>query len=142
MKINFLGSDILFKLSDTSKKLVKVMLAVCLIALGAGVIVTGIRFPGETFKYVYGVVFGTIFAVLKLMLLERSINKSVNLPEGQAQNYIRLHYMLRYFLTGAVLVVAAVKGLSVLIGVVICLMSLRPAIHIVNRQMKKQENCE
>ena len=118
------------------------MLAVCLIALGAGIIITGIWFPGEVFKYVYGVVFGTIFAVLKLMLLERSINKSANLSEGQAQNYIRLHYMLRYFLTGAVLAVASLKGLSVLIGVFVCLMSLRPSIHIVNWQMKKQKKFE
>ena len=132
----------MFKLSETSKRLVKVMLAVCLIALGAGIIITGIWFPGEVFKYVYGVVFGTIFAVLKLMLLERSINKSANLSEGQAQNYIRLHYMLRYFLTGAVLAVAALKGLSVLIGVFVCLMSLRPSIHIVNWQMKKKKKFE
>ena len=126
----------MFRLSDTSKRLVKVMLAICLIALGGGIIVTGIWFPGEIFRFSYGVVFGCIFAVLKLILLERSLNKSVNMPEGQAQNYIRLHYMLRYFLTGVVLAVAAVRGISALIGVVICLFSLRPAIFIVNRQMR------
>ena len=126
----------MFKLSDTSKRLVKVMLAICLIAFGCGIIVTGIWFPDEIFKFAYGVLFGCIFAVLKLILLERSLNKSVNMPEGQAQNYIRLHYMLRYFLTGVVLAVAAVRGISALIGVVICLFSLRPAIFIVNRQMR------
>lgn len=130
----------MFKLSDTSKRLVKVMLAVSLIGLGVGVIVTQIWFPSETFKYVYGIVFGMVFSVLKLMLLERTLNKSANFPEGQAQNYVRLHYMLRYFLTGAVLVVAAVKGgVSSILGVVVCLASLRPAVHIVNWQYKKQE---
>ncbi len=126
----------MFKLSDTGKRLVKVMLAICLISLGAGIIITGIWFPAETFKFIYGMVFGTIFSVLKLMLLERSLNKSVNLTEGQAQNYIRLHYMLRYFLTGAVLAVAAIQGgISAVVGVFICLFSLRPAIFIVNKRM-------
>ena len=139
MKFNLLDVLIMFKLSDTSKRLVKVMFAVSLIGLGIGIIVTQVWFPLETFKYVYGIVFGMIFSVLKLVLLERTLNKSVNFSQGQAQNYVRLHYMLRYFLTGAVLVVAAVKGISALIGVVVCLMSLRPAIHIVNWQYKKQE---
>ena len=139
--INFGEVIFLFKLSDTSKKLIKVMLAICLIALGAGVIVTGIWFPDKIFKYVYGIIFGTLFAVLKLILLERSITKTANMAEGQAQNYMRLHYMMRYFLTAAVLVVAALKDrdLSVFIGVFLSLMSLRPAIHIVNWQMKKTE---
>jgi len=131
----------MFKLSDTGKRLVKVMLAISLVAFGVGVIVTQLWFPGETFKFVYGVVFGSVFSVLKLVLLERTLNKSVAFSEGQAQNYVRLHYMLRYFLTGAVLVVAALKGgITAVIGVVICLASLRPAVYIVNWQFKKQEN--
>lgn len=128
----------MFKLSETGIKLVKVMLAICLIGLGIGIIVAGIWFPGEIFNFAYGVFFGTIFSVLKLMLLERSLKKSVNMPEGQAQNYVRLHYMLRYFLTGAILAIAALKGFAVLIGVVVCLFSLRPAIYIVNWRMKKK----
>lgn len=119
-----------------------VMAAICTAALGIGVIITGIWFQGEIFKYIYGIIFGTAFSILKLLLLERSINKSLNLSQGQAQNYIRLHYMIRYFLTAAVLVIAAIKGLTVLIAVFICLMSLRPAIHIVNWQMKKNEKAQ
>ena len=130
----------MFKLSETSKRLVKVMLAISLIGFGLGIIVTKVWFPNETFKFIYGIVFGTIFAILKLMLLERSLNKSVNYVEGQAQNYIRLHYMLRYFLTGVVLAVAAIQGISAVVGVVIPLMSLRPAVHIVNYKLKKYDN--
>ncbi len=132
----------MFKLSDTSKRLIKAMVAICLIVIGIGIIITQIWFADETFKFIYGAIFGTIFAVLKLILLERALNKSVNFSEGQAQNYIRLQYMLRYFLSGVILAVAALQGLSVVLGVAVCLMSLRPAVHIVNWQMKKGEQIQ
>ena len=126
---------------DTRKKLIKIMLAFSLISLGAGIIITQIWFPTQTFKFVYGIFFGTIFSVLKLILLEKTLSKSVQFSQGKAQNYVRLHYTLRYFLTGVVLAVAALKGgISAVIGVIVSLFSLRPAVYIVNRQYKKSEN--
>ncbi len=132
----------MIRLSDTGKRLVKVMLALDLVCFGIGIIITSLWFPDETLKYTYGIIFGCVFSVLKLLLLERTLNKSVDLSGGRAkaQNYVRLHYMLRYFLTGAVLVVAATRGISALIGVFVCLVTLRPAIHIVNHKINPKED--
>lgn len=129
----------MFSLSDTSRKIIKVMVSISLIALGVGIIVASIFFKGQVFSYSKGLVFGTIFAVLKLILLERSLSKSVDMNRAKAQNYVRLHYTLRYFLTGAVLAVAALQGFACLIGVIIGLVALRPAVYIVNSMYNKQD---
>lgn len=131
----------MIKLSETGKQLIKVMLSLDLVCFGIGIIVTALWFPNEVAKFTYGVVFGGVFSILKLLLLERTLSKSVDLSGGRAkaQNYVRLHYMIRYFLTGAVLVVAATIGISAIIGVFICLVTLRPATHIVNYKLKDRE---
>lgn len=131
----------MFNISDTGKSIIKIIAALALIALGVGVFVTQVWFKETTpFVYAKGLLFGTIIAVMKLILLDRTLSKSVNMPPARAQNYVRLHYTLRYFLTAVVLVVAALNSSVNLVGVIIGLVLLRPAIYIVNMSQNKRDN--
>lgn len=119
------------KLSYTCKKIILVMTAISLTALGIGSI-----FTNDLLSYTKGILFGTLFAILKVILLERTINKSVDMPSHNAQNYARLHYTLRYFLTGVVLAIGALEPSISFIGVVIPILTLQPAVYIVNTMYK------
>lgn len=116
--------------------MIVVMAALSFIFFGAGLF-----FVDDVFAYAKGIIFGTLFAVLKLVLLERTLSKSVDMPKGNAQNYARLHYTLRYFLTIVVLAVAAIEPSISLLGVVLSLITMRPAAYIVSR-MKDVNNSD
>ena len=126
----------MIKISDISKKIMLKMGAVCFLALGIGAIIIG---TDNLSYYAWGLGFGLVFSILKLLLLEKTIDKSVDMPVNNAENYVRLHYMMRYFLTGAVLIVSALINIYTMIGVIIAVFSLRPAIFIVNRQLNKMD---
>ena len=51
-----------------------------------------------------GVIIMTAVNVFKIFLLERTVNATVDIDNIDAgRNYVRLQYLLRYFITGAVL---------------------------------------
>lgn len=122
------------KLSDVSKKIIITLLAISLVAFGIGAFIVN-----DIIAYAKGLAFGTLFTILKLILLERTLNKSINMPAANASNYARLHYMMRYFLTGVVLVVSALEPSINMFGVIIGLIILRPAVYIVNIKTEKVE---
>ena len=69
----------------------------------------------------------------KIMLLEKAVNRSVDMPPADAQNYMRLNYMSRYFLTGIVVFVALVSDWISLLGVVLGLFAFTPATFITGK---------
>jgi hypothetical protein len=83
--------------------------------------------------FTLGIVFSGVFVILKLMLLEKAVNKAVDLSPEDSKNYMRMHYMSRYFLTGVVVVVAVfAEGIS-LFGVILGLFALTPAAFIAGK---------
>lgn len=123
------------KLSDTSKQIILFMIAIALVFMGIGAfIISSGKVP-----YIKGLLFGTIFSILKLILLEKTLNKAMDMNIKNASNYTRLHYSLRYFLTGVVLVVAALDEGMNLIGTIIGLLTLRISVYLVNIKMAKAE---
>lgn len=126
----------MIKISEISKKIMLIMTAICLTALGIGAMIIDMN---NISHYIWGLLFGLVFSIFKLLLLEKTLNKSVDMTAGNAENYARLHYMMRYFLTGAVLVISALIDIHTMIGVIIAVFSLRPAIFIVNRQINKMD---
>lgn len=125
-------------LSDTSKSIMVCIVAVSAVALGVGVF-----FAADAWVYFKGLAFGTIITLLKTVLLERTVNKALDMNKHKADSYMRLHYMLRYTITGVVLVVAALEDSISLIGLIIGLLAMRPAVYIVswrmNNNQKKQK---
>lgn len=112
-------------LMDTSKRILAITLLLSLACFAIGAF-----FVTDILAYAKGLAFGTIFSVLKWILLERSIKKSLDMAPNAASAYISLHYMLRYLLTGVVLVVSALEPSINLYAAIIGIFIPRPAIFI------------
>lgn len=85
----------------------------------------GIFFGSNKVSWTLGVVFGLAIALLKLRLMEVAFSKAVAMPEAKARSYIQIHYMLRYLITGIVLLVAALQSSISLMGVFVGLFSMK-----------------
>jgi len=89
------------KLSRTSKYMV------LMIGVAALVIIIGgaIYFRSVTSLYfAFGVILTSALNVLKVYLLERTIQKTLEMNDpSSGKNYVKLQYLLRYVLTGVVL---------------------------------------
>jgi len=58
----------------------------------------------EAIYFAFGAILTSALNVLKVVLLERTVKKAVDIEEPETgKNYVRLQYLLRYFLTGIVL---------------------------------------
>ena len=66
--------------------------------------------------YIFGVLLTSAINVLKVKMLDDAAAKAVDMESRGAANYIRLQYLLRFFLTGAALVVAALTPVLNLLG--------------------------
>ena len=77
----------------------------------------------------------------KFLLLERTVKKTLDMSEPDSgKNYVRLSYLIRYFLTGAVLIAAGLIGyftphISIVLGAIFGLFTMQIAVVIV-RHMK------
>ena len=91
-------------LSLPSRKMISV---ICISAL---VIITGGAIAYHSIEAVYfalGVILTSALNVLKILLLERTVKKVSDMEEPDSgKNYVRFQYLLRYFLTGLVLLAA------------------------------------
>ena len=59
--------------------------------------------------FAFGVALTSGLNVFKIKLLERAVNKTLDIEDkSSGGNYIRLQYLLRYFMTGVVLVVVGI----------------------------------
>ena len=101
--------------------------------------VVGILIVNDKKAFTMGIAFGLIFSILKLMLMQNSIKKSVLMPEAKAQKYANVQYMIRYVLTGAVLLVAALEPTINIIGVFLGLLSMKVGAYIQILMIKKSE---
>lgn len=106
---------------------------VMLVTIGAvGIIcmLLGLWFNPEPIVWTKGVLFGTIVTMIKWNLMKNTITKSVDMPEAKATNYTMLHYGLRYLLTIAILVVAALEPSISLIGTFVGLLTMKIATYV------------
>lgn len=101
--------------------------------------IIGIIVVDDVKGFTMGILFGLIFSILKLMLMKNTIKKSVLMPEGKAQKYANVQYMIRYILTGIVLVVAALEPSISLLGVFLGLFSMKAAAYMQLFIIKKNE---
>ena len=89
------------------------------------VYIIGILIVNNKLSWTLGITFGLVFSVLKLKLMEKTITKCLTMPEGKAQKYANIQYMIRYILTGVVLVIAALEPSINLLGVFFGLISMK-----------------
>lgn len=101
--------------------------------------IVGILIVNDKKAFTMGIAFGLIFSILKLMLMQNSIKKSVLMPEAKAQRYANVQYMIRYVLTGVVLLVAALEPTIDILGVFLGLLSMKVGAYIQILMIKKAE---
>jgi len=100
----------------------------------------------EALYFAIGVLLTSALNVFKVVLLERTVKKVVDMEQPDAgKNYVRLQYLLRYFLTGLVLLAAGLVSVYVkppfinIWGAVAGLFTLQIAV-IAVRSMKLDES--
>ncbi len=112
-------------LSQTANKLI-----LCVIALSALICGVSIVFFNNL-NFCGGVLFSTFFVIIKLIITEKSIKHSIELDTKSADNYMKAQYAFRYFLTGGVLIAAALFDQINLYGAVVGVVLAQPAGYIV-----------
>ncbi len=122
-----------FQLSEAGRKMILIIAALFLVALGVGLVFK----LAPAFIYFKGLLLGSLFAALKVLMLERTLSKAVNMEPKSATNYSRMHYTLRYFLTGLMLAVAALEPSISFLGAVIGLFTFTAAAYSVNFFLKR-----
>ena len=101
--------------------------------------IIGILVVNDAKSYTKGLLFGLIFSILKLLLMKNTIRKSVLMPEAKAQKYANVQYLIRYVLTGIVLVIAALEPSISILGVFIGLISMKIAAYLQLFTIKRNE---
>lgn len=89
------------------------------------VYVAGLLVVTNYLSWTLGITLGLIIALLKLKLMENTFKKAVSLSENKAKGYTQKQYMIRYLLTGAVLLIAALTEDISLLGVFFGLISMK-----------------
>ena len=123
------------KLSDTTKSLMKGTIILC----GFG-LVLGVFFAPQPIFYAAGVVLGCFMSLFKLILLEKAVNKSINSQnKARAAAAMRSGYVIRYFLTAAVLAgTAFIMGVSGILGALVGAVALTLSASFVKIFTKKE----
>lgn len=103
----------------------KNFMLICMILFSLIVYIIGILLVADKLGWTLGITFGLVFSLLKLKLMQNTIAKAIAMPEGKAQKYANVQYMIRYILTGVVLVIAALEPSINLLGVFFGLISMK-----------------
>lgn len=85
----------------------------------------GAFFAPSLMGWTLGILLGLIVSILKLKLMQNTFTNAVKMDEPKAKSYTQRHYMLRYLLTGIVLLIAAIETNISLIGVFVGLISMK-----------------
>ena len=127
------------KLSLATKRMIQ---GICITAL---VMITGgavFYRSVEAFPFAFGVVLTSALNAMKLLMLERNIKKTMDMDDPQSgKNYVRIQFLLRYFLTAAVLVVAGLTPFISVWGALFGIFTLQISV-IVVRATKLDEDAE
>jgi len=87
-----------------------------------GIIFIGFKNPKPL---VLGYIFGTSIGILGFKLLELTINKAVIMPPKKASYYAMSQYLIRYFIYGIVLTIAALADYLNFVTAVIGLLMIK-----------------
>ncbi len=116
--------------SQTCKKMILISLSISALVLIVALFCY--QQPQQRIDFSIGIAFGALFTILKVVVLERSLRKALNMSSAAAQNYTRLHYFIRYILTGVMLFVAAKISPVCLFGAIGGLLPMQIAGYLVN----------
>lgn len=121
------------QLADLSKKMIVTICILAPIFMVASVLYYRSL---SCLPFVLGVLLGSLASVAKVLLLERAVDRAVNMEKKAAAGYITLQHMLRLFLTGAVLVLAALVPAINLWGAAAGVLTYQVAVYLIKFTVK------
>ena len=93
----------------------------------------------EALAFALGAFLSSALNVLKVIMLERNVLKILDMKDaGEGKSYIRFQYLIRYVLTGALLVAAALIPFINIWGAIIGVLTMQVAVILI-RYMKVDE---
>jgi len=114
------------KLSVPTKRIMLAIgvIAVIIIAVGAA-----LYHNISALHFAIGVALTSALNVFKMFMIERSVHKAVDYDDGATgKNYLRFQYLIRFFITAAVLLAAALTKLyAMLYGAIFGLFTMQIA---------------
>jgi len=118
--------------------MIKFMVIVALVMIAAGAVFFR---SAEALPFALGVFLTTALNVLKAVWLEHTVNRVVEMEEGKAgSNLVRFQYLLRFILTGLVMVAAVYLPFIHLWGAVAGIFTFHIAAHLLRFTIPKQES--
>ncbi len=100
------------------------IVAFCLLLFGVGCIFA------DPLSWGKGVLFGGLFTILRLKMMEMAVNKAVSKPSGKASGYMSAQYFIRYLMSAAVLIVAALEPSIDVLATALAMLSLKVATYV------------
>lgn len=100
------------------------ILVICLVIFGVGI------FFADPLSWGLGCLLGGGFTLIRLRMMQSSIEKSVQMDAKRASRYAKAQYILRYFLSAAVLAASAILSWLNPISTVLAMISLKAATYI------------
>ena len=116
-------------ISAPAKKMI-IIIAIAtaaIMAVGAALYLALGSLPsGEALPFAIGVLLTSSLNALKVYLLDRTVKRALDMEDAKSgKSYMTFQYMLRYLLTGAVLVVAALTPFINLIGAIVGIFTMQ-----------------
>jgi len=114
-----------------------------IIGISVLMIIGGVAFFRSSLAigFALGIIMSLALNITKVLWLRYSVNRAVNMESGTVGAYISIHYVLRYVLTGLVLVAAHFLPVVDMFGAVLGLLAMPFAnyvVHFLNRKNKVQ----
>ena len=120
--------------------LAKRMIITICISLPVLVAASAVYYRSFSFlPFALGALLGAATNVLKIILLDRAVEKLVDMEEEKAKNYVRIQHFLRYILTGAVLVLAAVVPFISIWGAAAGILTYQVALFSMKRSAARED---
>jgi len=95
----------MLRISDTVRIMLYAIIGLAVFFALVGIAIIFFLYPFERpLPFLTGLAVGAMLSVAKLFLMEKSISKTLDMENERATGVARLHFLLRYLLTGVVLV--------------------------------------
>ena len=125
------------KLSLPSKRMIQVVLITALAMMAGGAVFYRSL---EAFPFALGVLLTSALNAGKILMLERTVKRAIDMEDPKSgKNYVRIQFLLRYFLTAAILVAAGLTPFISVWGALFGIFTLQISVIIV-RVMKLDGN--
>ncbi len=124
----------MFNISETAKKMILIILVLFSIILAIGSVY--LHDLNKIIGFFIGLFLGSSISIIKVVILEKTIDKSLDMEKQQASNFAVLMFILRYFITAFILVIAALVSSINVWGAIIGILLLQLSAYTVKIFLK------